>query len=113
MDRIKSNYIGLNVHGRPQCSIYNNGRKQLIQDIHSEYFLGEKPKGYVVHHKDKNKENNNFENLEYMLDADHRREHMSDTIKKYCYTSESQSGKIIVSMAKNIQKKLRKIKKCK
>lgn len=92
-DRIKSNYITLNSLGRPQCSIYHNGRHQLIQDINSEYSLGEKPDGYVVHHKNKNKEDNSFENLQYVSDSEHRALHIKDNLKIYEYTSESQSGK--------------------
>lgn len=91
-DRIKSNYITLNVHGRPQCSIYHRGKKQLIQDINAEYYLGEKPVGSVTHHKDRNKENNLFDNLEYLTDKEHRIEHLGETIKPFQYTSESQSG---------------------
>lgn len=33
------------------------------------------PKGYVLHHKDHNKTNNAFENLQLMTRADHMREH--------------------------------------
>ena len=93
-DRIKSNYVKVNkqIGGRPECSMYHNGRKQLIQSINAEYAYGEKPEGYVIHHKDGNKLNNEFSNLEYMLDADHRRLHLKDTIADYQFTSESQSG---------------------
>jgi anaerobic ribonucleoside-triphosphate reductase len=92
-DRIKSNYIHINENERTECSIYHNGKKQLIQDINSEYFFGSKPIKYVVHHKDKNKSNNEITNLIYMKDADHRRLHMNDNISKFSYTSESQNGK--------------------
>lgn len=89
--RIKSNYIRT-IKERPCCSIHYNGKVQYIQDINAEYFLGPKPNGYVLHHKDQNKMNNFYENLQYMTDADHRRYHMKDTIKSYCYTTESQTG---------------------
>ena len=92
-DRIKSNYITVNSAGRVQCSIYNNGAYQLIQNINAEYAYGEKPAGYVVHHKDSNKENNSFENLVYMSAHDHKVLHMDLTIGKHCYTSDSQTGK--------------------
>lgn len=91
-DRIKSNYIHMNVDGRPECSIYHNGCKQLIQNINAEYSLGIKEDGWVTHHKDGNCQNNSFENLEYMLDREHRIHHMNETIKPYCYTSEQQKG---------------------
>lgn len=91
-DRIKSNYIHINPHGRPECSIYYKGHKQLIQDIVAEYFYGPKPKGFVTHHKDEDKINNEPENLQYMSDPDHRRHHMKTNIGKFQYTSENQTG---------------------
>lgn len=90
--RVKSNYIRLNSNGRPECSNYYNGNKQLIQDINAEYIYGPKPANFVTHHTDRNKENNFFENLQYMSDPDHRREHLSDTIEKYQYKSEDVMG---------------------
>ena len=90
--RLKSNYIRLNYFGRPECSIYHNGRRQLIHDINAEYAYGKKPEGHVVHHKDGDVTNNKFENLQYMAADKHRRLHMKDTISKYSYTPESQSG---------------------
>lgn len=42
--------------------------KILTRTIHTlvaECFLGERPKGYVINHKDGNKKNNNASNLEY------------------------------------------------
>lgn len=92
-DRIKSNYIFDNEFGRPSCSIYHNGCKQLIQDINAEYKYGVKPSGYVTHHIDKDKANNAFDNLVFLSDAEHRKLHLQDTITEYSYTSESQKGK--------------------
>ncbi len=34
------------------------------------------PKGYIVHHKDENKDNNNIDNLELKTFSQHRRDHM-------------------------------------
>lgn len=87
--RIKSNYISVNSDGHYKCTT-----DQYIHDINAEYFLGKKPKGYVVHHKNENKLDNSFENLEYMLDADHRKYHAYKNISKYQYTSQSTSGKL-------------------
>lgn len=91
-DRIKSNYISLNQAGRPTSSIYFNGRKQLIQDINAEFAFGEKPHGNVTHHKDRDKTNNNFSNLCYMADHEHRRLHVQDNIKSYQHRAKSQIG---------------------
>ena len=90
-NRIKSNYIHINPLGRPECSIYHNGRKQLLQDVHAEFIYGEKPNGYVTHHKDENKLNNYFENLEYKTGRDHRIHHIGN-IEKFQYTPGSQLG---------------------
>nr|DAQ07295.1 MAG TPA: anaerobic ribonucleoside triphosphate reductase [Caudoviricetes sp.] len=93
-DRIKSNYMHVNMHGRPSCSMYHNGSKQLVQDINAEYSMGIKPEGYVVHHKNENKTDNSFDNLVYMSDTEHRIYHMKDTIADYCYTVDGQSGEL-------------------
>lgn len=91
---IKSNYVSVAKQtGRATCSSYHGGRRQLIQDINAEYFYGPKPINHVVHHIDGNKLNNQKENLEYMVDGDHRRLHMPDTIASFCKTSASQTGK--------------------
>lgn len=91
-DRVKSNYVYKNSAGRLECSIYHDGSHQLIQNINAEYAYGTKPNGYVTHHKDEDKLNNLFENLQYLPDATHRSHHYKNNIAKYCYTSESQSG---------------------
>jgi len=44
-------------------------------------FLGEMPKGYVVHHKDKNKLNNDASNLEVMSRYDYYKKHSEEHIK--------------------------------
>lgn len=90
--RIKSNYIHRNKFGRPSCSIYNNGRKQLIQDINAEYKFGIKPNGYVTHHINENIFDNRFCNLKYMKSSEHRILHLPTTIGKHCFTSKGQSG---------------------
>ena len=86
--RIKSNYIIINSDGHYKCTT-----DQYIHDINAEYFLGEKPKGYVVHHKNENKLDNSFENLEYKLDSIHRKEHINKNIEKYKFTTETTKGK--------------------
>ena len=50
-----------------------------------EYYKGEIPKGYHVHHKDHNKENNDISNLELMTNSEHQKLHfaqMSNEEKK-------------------------------
>lgn len=86
--RIKSNYIKTTTDGRPMCSNYYKGRHQLVQDINAEFFYGKKQKGFAVHHKDEDKFNNLFENLEYMTGKEHRLIHLKNTIQKFQFTSE-------------------------
>ena len=85
-NRIKSNYITVNTHGRSECT------GGLIQDINAEYAYGKKPNGYVVHHINKNKLDNRFENLAYIKDSEHRKLHVEDTIKNYCFKSDDVTG---------------------
>ena len=88
--RIKSNYLSESENGYDKVS--GSGEK-FVHRLVYEYFSGsEVPEGYVVHHKDGNKKNNIFDNFELMTDAAHRAHHLSDTIGRYCYTSEGMTG---------------------
>jgi hypothetical protein len=44
----------------------------------AEAFLGPRPEGYQIHHKDEDKGNPNADNLEYLTRSEHRQEHASD-----------------------------------
>lgn len=60
---------------------FDRNKKYKTLRVHvvvAETFIGEVPKGYHVHHKDGNKQNNSVQNLE-ILSA---REHCLETIKK-------------------------------
>jgi len=47
-----------------------------IHQLVAEHFIGEIPKGYHVHHKDGNKQNNKVSNLEVISQKEHTRETM-------------------------------------
>lgn len=52
-----------------------NKRKSIgIHVLVAEHFIGERPKGFHVHHKDGDKQNNIFTNLEYIHPKEHRKE---------------------------------------
>lgn len=53
---------------------YSKGRRRLHRVVW-EYFNGEIPKGYHIHHKDKNSANNRIENLELIKREKHLSEH--------------------------------------
>ena len=50
-----------------------------IHQLVAEHFIGEIPKGYHVHHKDGNKQNNKVSNLEVIS----RKEHTKETMKQH------------------------------
>lgn len=61
--------------------ILKDGVKKTIRihQVVAETFIGEIPKGYHVHHKDGNKQNNKVENLEII----HPKQHKLETIKQH------------------------------
>ncbi len=58
-------------------TLRREGESPKTKRIHvlvAEAFIGEIPKGYHVHHKDGNKQNNHVDNLEILHPSDHVRE---------------------------------------
>lgn len=54
--------------------LVKEGKKETVR-IHqlvAEHFIGDIPKGYHVHHKDENKQNNNVDNLEIISPKFHK-----------------------------------------
>lgn len=49
-------------------TLWKNGqpKNRTVHSLVAEAFIGERPKGYEVNHKDENKNNNNVNNLEYV-----------------------------------------------
>ena len=87
--RIKSNYIEYSDTGYRR---FRNGKGYEHKMVY-EYFSGTKIQdGYIVHHKDGNKLNNEYENLELMSSKEHKIIHMDDTIRRFCKTSDGQMG---------------------
>ena len=54
-----------------------------IHRLVAEHFIGEIPKGYHVHHKDGNKQNNRVDNLEIIPPKEHTKESMKQR-PDYC-----------------------------
>lgn len=59
----------------------DNKRKRLHRYIW-ELFNGDIPKGYDIHHKDHNKDNNDISNLELLLKEQHREIHKKEITKQ-------------------------------
>lgn len=87
--RLKSNYIqGLNTDGYVHFSD-GSDRKDVVW----KYFNKDINKDEVIHHIDKNKQNDNIENLQKMTSKEHRILHLKDNLGPYCFTHENQIGK--------------------
>lgn len=59
-------YLAVNLYAGSKSS----ARKRMIHDLVAEAFIGPKPAGMTVNHKDGNKTNNRPSNLEYLTQAD-------------------------------------------
>lgn len=55
-----------------------NGKRQRLHRYIWEYYNGEIPKGYDIHHKDHNKDNNELDNLELISKSQHSRLHCQE-----------------------------------
>lgn len=63
----------VNIFGYYQVTIrpnINEIKTIRLHTIVAEAFIGEKPKGYVINHKDGNKKNNYYKNLEYVTSSE-------------------------------------------
>ena len=64
---------------RPEMYVQKNVR---IHQLVAEAFLGEKPEGYVINHKDGDKTNNNVENLEYVTPSQNNQHALDMGLRK-------------------------------
>ena len=56
---------------------YSNGRTRMHRYVW-EFYNGKIPKGYDIHHKDGNTDNNTIENLECITEEEHNRKHAEE-----------------------------------
>lgn len=59
-------------------SLTKKKRCVRVHVLVAEHFIGERPEGFHVHHKDGNKQNNAVSNLEYISVKDHYKETLKD-----------------------------------
>ncbi len=52
-----------------------NGKTLSVHRLVAKAFLGERPPGHHIHHKDRNPSNNKLENLEYLTPEEHAEKH--------------------------------------
>lgn len=59
-----------------------NGKRYRLHRYIWEYYKGEIPKGYHIHHKDHNKDNNELSNLELLTKEEHIKRHKEEMSKE-------------------------------
>ena len=81
--------VWLDDRGYPNITIH--GRRRRLHIVIWEEANGAIPKGFIIHHKDKNKESYKLSNLELMTRSDHNKVHKGWTktegvwTHKQCY----------------------------
>jgi hypothetical protein len=76
---LKYNYPG---NGTPQVNLSNHS--MCVSHLVAELFLGERPEGHDIHHKDHNPSNNVVTNLEYKIKSKHISEHLRKYPRGFC-----------------------------
>ena len=74
-DRIKSAYTNISLHGYKRYGKHFFEHRGVY-----EYYNGKIPDGYVIHHKDGDKFNNNIDNLMLMTEKEHKSHHIKEMI---------------------------------
>lgn len=65
-----------------RCGPYFRRKGKLLHRAVWEYHNGPIPEGYEVHHKDKDRSDNDIENLQMLPESEHRRLHMESPERK-------------------------------
>lgn len=77
------------------------GRKPLHHLVWEKHYNKKVPKGYQIHHKDKNKTNNDINNLELISASEHTRLHMSKENNPHYGKELKMDHKIALSKTRN------------
>ena len=83
--------------GKGYDSVKINGKNFYRHKIIAYCFLGERPKGYQVNHKDGNKLNNDVSNLEYVSKKQNYQHALNNNLKKNLgyYITEEEASDLI------------------
>lgn len=74
----------IHVNHEGYLSVKVNKKRYRVHRLVYEYFIGNIPKGYHIHHIDGNKQNNCIDNLECISPSDHNKKHHKDnTFNRY------------------------------
>lgn len=81
--------------GYLEIVLQNSGKRKYIKShqVIAMTFMGECPTGYVVNHKDGNRQNNSIINLEYLTPADNER-HARKELGKRCVGEKASRSKL-------------------
>lgn len=82
---------------------YNFGRKRLHRVIWEDVH-GPIPKGFDIHHKDGNKQNNSIYNLECISHSDHLSLHMKICHKRHAWHKSAEGRKALGEKSKELWK---------
>lgn len=83
--------------GKGYDSVKLNGKNFYRHKVISTCFLGKRPEGFTVNHKDGNKLNNHIDNLEYVTTQENYKHALDNNLKKnigYYITAEEASDLI-------------------
>jgi hypothetical protein len=94
-DRVLSANVSSNARYRRVSLLKNHERfDKHIHDIVADIFIGKKPNGMHVNHKDGNKLNNHIDNLEYVTPAENIRHAQRTGLMKKQYGEHTSGAKI-------------------
>lgn len=83
--------------GKGYDSVKINGKNFYRHKVIAYCFLGDRPKGYTINHKDGNKLNNNVCNLEYILREENYKHALNNNLKRNLgyYITEEDASELI------------------
>jgi len=83
--------------GRGYDSVKINGKNFYVHKVIAHCFLGVRPNDFTINHKDGNKKNNHFSNLEYISSSDNYKHALDNNLKKNLgfYLTEDEASDLI------------------